>query len=156
MSEAAAGGRKALIIGVGTRVCAIPLTHVIETMRPLPVEAISAAPLFVRGVAIIRGIPTLVVDLGTILGMSNELTGERLVIVRVGARQVAVFVNKVFGIHDLDALRTQELPPLLQEASRDVVERIGILDEQFLMVLRAGWRLSDEIWDAVVAQEVPQ
>lgn len=154
MSEGGAGGQKALIMGVRKRVCAIPLKYVIEIMRPLPVQAIFGVPSFVLGVAIIRGIPTPVVDLGAILGAHNESAGERFVTVRVGMRQVAVFVNMVHGIHDLDVLSTQELPPLLREASRDIVERIGTLDEQLLMVLRSGWRLPDEIWDAVAAQEV--
>jgi purine-binding chemotaxis protein CheW len=52
-------GRKALILGVQRRMCAVPLANIIETMRPLPTEAISGAPSFVLGVAIVRGIPTL-------------------------------------------------------------------------------------------------
>ena len=153
MSEAAAGRGKVLISGVRTGLCAIPLTYVIEIMRPLPVEAILGVPSFVLGVAIIRGIPTPVIDLGGILGASNESTGGRFVTVRVGMRQVAIFVNSVLGIHDLDPFTTQELPPLLREASRDVVETIGKLDEQLLMVLREGWKLPDEVWDAVTGQE---
>lgn len=148
-------GRKALILGVQTRVCAVPLSHVIETMHPLPTEAISGVPSFVRGVAIIRGIPTPVVDLGAVLGASSEHKGERFVTVRAGSRQVALLVSAVLGIRDLDALlTTQELPPLLQGASQTVVERIGTLDERLLEVLQEGWKLSEEVWQAVTAQEV--
>jgi purine-binding chemotaxis protein CheW len=155
MSEADAGGKKALILGVQTCVCAVPLRHVIETMRPLPIEGISGVPSFVRGVAVIRGIPTPVVDLGAILGTSPEFTGDRLVTVRSGDRQVALSVSTVLGIRDLDVLTTtQELPPLLQGAPRDVIEKIGMLDERFLMVLQEGWELADEVWHAMRTQEV--
>jgi len=148
-------GRKALILGVQTRICAVPLTHVIETMRPLPTEAISGVPSFVRGVAIIRGIPTPVVDFGALLGASSEHNGERFVTVRAGNRQVALLVSSVLGIRDLDALTTtQELPPLLEGASQDIIEKIGTLDDRFLEVLQEGWKLSDEVWQAVTAQEV--
>ena len=147
-------GRKALILGVQTRVCAVPLSHVIETMRPLPTEAISGTPSFVLGVAVVRGIPTPVVDLGAVLGASSGHKGGRFVTIRTGSRQAALLVSAVLGICDLDALPTQELPPLLQGASQDVIERIGTLDDRFLEVLQEGWKLSEEVWKAVTAQEV--
>jgi hypothetical protein len=34
------------------------------------------------------------------------------------------------------------------------VETIGTLDEQLLMILRAGWELPDEVWQALTAEEV--
>ena len=148
-------GKKALIVGVQTRMCAVPLTRVIETMRPLPTEGIAGAPSFVAGVAIIRGIPTPVVDLGAILGAPPEHKGERFVTVRAGSRQLALLVGTVLGIRDLNALTArQELPPLLEGAARDVIEKIGTLDERLLVVLREGWKLPDEVWQAVTAQEV--
>lgn len=146
--------RKALILGVQARICAVPLAHVIETMRALPIEHISGVPSFVLGVAIIRGIPTPVVDLAVVLGASPEHKDERFVTVRAGNRQVALRVSTVLGIHDFDALTTtQELPPLLKGASQEVIEKIGTLDERFLLVLREGWTLEDEVWHAVTPQE---
>lgn len=151
--ERAGETRKALIVGVKSCVCAVPLTHVIETMRPLPVEPIAGVPSFVLGISIIRGIPMPVVDLGAVLGTPGELA-ERFVTLRVGDKQVALSVNGVFGVRDLDTIMTiRELPPLLQRASKDLVETIGTLDEQVLMVLQAGWELPDEVWQAMTAQE---
>jgi hypothetical protein len=46
------------------------------------------------------------------------------------------------------------MPPLLQRASRDVVETMGTLDEQVLMVLRESWELPNEVWQALTAEEV--
>ena len=153
MIERAAGTRKALIVGLKGCVCAVPLTHVIETMRPLPVEPISGVPSFVQGISIIRGIPTPVVDLGAVLGAPSK-RAERFVTLRVGDRQVALSVNAVLGVRDLDTILTiRELPPLLQRASNEVVETIGTLDKQVLMVLRTGWELPDEVWETLRAQE---
>jgi purine-binding chemotaxis protein CheW len=122
-------------------------------MRPLPVEPISGVPSFVHGISIIRGIPTPVVDLGAVLGTPDQMAG-RFVTLRIGDKQVALSVNAVLGVLDLDTILTiRELPPLLQRASKDVVETIGTLDEQVLMVLRAGWELPDEVWHALTAQE---
>jgi purine-binding chemotaxis protein CheW len=153
MIDHAARARRSLVVRVQTRVCAVPLMHVVETMRPLPVESIRGVPSFVRGVSIIRGVPTPVVDLGAILGAPGG-TAERIVTLRLGDRQVALCVDAVLGIRDLHLPATQELPPLLQGASQDVVEAIGTLDEQFLMVLRAGWELPGEVWQALAAEDL--
>jgi chemotaxis signal transduction protein len=50
-----------LVVMVGTRACAIPLHHVAETLRPLPIQSVAGMPNFVRGVSVIRGTPTPVV-----------------------------------------------------------------------------------------------
>jgi purine-binding chemotaxis protein CheW len=126
--------------------------HVVETMRPLQVESIRGMPAFVRGISIIRGVPTPVVDLGAVIGARGGAAG-RIVTLRLGDRQVALSVDAVLGVRDLQLSAIQELPPLLRGASTDVVEAIGTLDEQFLMVLRAGWVLPDEVWQALAAQD---
>jgi purine-binding chemotaxis protein CheW len=153
MIDHAIRARRSLVVAVQTRVCAVPLEHVVETMRPLPVESIAGMPAFMRGVSIIRGVPTPVVDLGALLGAPSN-TFERIATLRLGDRQVALAVNAVLGVRDLDLLTIQELPPLLGGASTDLLEAIGSLDEQFLMVLRAGWELPDEVWAALAAQEL--
>ncbi len=59
-----------LVVMVGARACAFPLHHVAETMRPLPIEPVAGTPSFVRGVSVIRGMPTPVVDLKALLESS--------------------------------------------------------------------------------------
>src|ERR1700730_17981474 len=111
-------------IGVQGRLCALPLTHVMEIMRPLPVEPIPAVPSFVQGISIIRGIPTPVVDLGVLLGMPSGVA-DRFVTLRLGDRQVALSVDSVLGVLELDTSKIRELPLLLQGASKDVIEAMG-------------------------------
>lgn len=153
MSESAEM-EKVLIVGVETRVCAVPLAKVIETMRPLPIETISGAPPFVRGVAIIRGMPTPVVDLGLLLGARHPCTAGRFVTLRIGDRQVALMVDAVLGVREVGELVTiDQMPPLLQETSADMVGTIGRLDEMFLVVLQSAWKLPTEVWEAIATQE---
>jgi purine-binding chemotaxis protein CheW len=134
-------------------VCALPLTYVIETMRQLPIEPITGVPCFVLGVSIIRGIATPVVDLGVVLA-ARQCNGERVVTVRLGERQVALSVDAVLGVRELDSSTVSEMPPLLKGASRGSIETLGTLDEQLLMVLCASWELPDEVWQIPTAQEV--
>ena len=79
---------------------------------------------------------------------------DRFVTLRVGERQVALSVDSVLGVRELDVSRIGELPPLLQGASNDAIEAMGTLDDQLLVVLRAGWELPDEVWQRLTAQEV--
>jgi len=127
--------------------------QVIETMRPLPIEPIAGMPSFVRGVSIIRGVLTPVVDLGFVLGIQGGAI-ERFVTLRLDDRQVAFAVGTVLGIRELDTSAIQQLPPLLQGASRDLIDAIGTLDEQILMILREGWELPEEVWQVLAEQEV--
>jgi purine-binding chemotaxis protein CheW len=121
-------------------------------MRPLPIEPIAGVPAFVRGISIIRGVPTPVVDLGLVLGTPGGVAG-RFVTLRLGDRQVALSVDTVLGVRDLDGSTIQELPPLLQEASKDFIEAVGTLDARMLVVLRSAWELPEEVWQGLTLQE---
>ena len=92
-------------------------------------------------------------DLGLVLGIPGGTVG-RFIALRLGNRQVALSVDEVVGVRDLDGSTIRELPPLLHEASEDFVEAIGTLDSHFLVVLRAGWRVPQEVWQMLTEQEV--
>ncbi len=153
MSVRAPGGIHALVVRVHTRACALPLAHVIETMRPLPVEPLASMPSFVQGVCVIRGTPTPVVDLGALLGAPGGGV-RRFVTVRLGDRQVALAVGMVLGIHHLDEATIVGLPPILKNASKDIIEALGTLDAYILVVLRATWELPEDVWRALEAWEI--
>jgi purine-binding chemotaxis protein CheW len=68
--------------------CALPLEHVEEAMRPMTVEAIAGVPSFVLGLAVIRGVPIAVVDAASLLsGVRSHPT--RFVTIKIGSRRVA-------------------------------------------------------------------
>ena len=142
-----------LVVQTANCVCALPLESVIETMRQLPIEPLAGVPPFVRGVSIIRGTATPVVDSGVIIG-APQCSGERFVMVRLGEKQVALAVDAVLGVRKIDLSTIPEVPPLLQRAPKDLIETIGTLDGQFLAVLRSAWELPEEVWQALTAQEV--
>ena len=143
-----------LIVTVGARACAIPLHHVAETMRPLPVEPVAGTPAFVRGVSVIRGAPTPVVDLEALLeNGENSATHGRFVTLKVGERRVAIGVDGVVGLRNLDSAQLGELPPMLRDVAADLIEAIGTRDAQLLVVLRAARIVPDEVWATLAAAE---
>ena len=112
MSQQPSAAVKTLIVRAQAYLCALPLALVVETMRPLPVEPLASVPPFVRGMSIVRGEPTPVIDLAMLLGATRELPW-RFVTIRIGEKQVALSVGAVAGVFDLDPHVMDRLPPLL-------------------------------------------
>lgn len=136
-----------LICRVQTRLCALALQHVIETLRPLPVEPLAGAPRFVRGLTMLRGMPTPVLDAARLLG-DHDAQAQRYVVLTTGEHRIALAVGNVLGVRAVPADHLQTLPPLLQEAAADIVVAIGRLDAELLFVLSAARLLPDDLWAA--------
>ena len=124
-------------------------------MRPLPIDFVAGVPPFLLGLTVIRGLPVPVVDLQAVVGGGRVQPISRFVALRLGERRVALAVSAVIGLRELDAIREEEMPPLLREARADVVEAIGILDAQLLLVLRASRLVPEEVWQTLSAGEMP-
>lgn len=137
-----------MIIQSGSYRCALPLAHVIEVMRPLPVQPLANMPPFVRGVAVVRGEPIPVVDLACLLG-ATEFSIGRFVAIRAGERRVALAVQDVIGIRVLDATSLATVPPLLQEAHPELVAALSSADKMLLVVLKTARILPGEVWEVL-------
>jgi purine-binding chemotaxis protein CheW len=127
------GRTDALLCRVHDVVCAVPLVHVVEIMRPLPVEPLGGAPPFVVGLARIRGAAVPVVDLGRLVAGHEGTASTRFVSVRSDGRVVALQVDAVLGVSPLPE-RVVELPPLLREDGGPVAA-LGERDRALLLVL---------------------
>jgi purine-binding chemotaxis protein CheW len=104
-------------------------------------------PRFVRGTAIVRGRPIPVVDLRDLLGDDMESPPARLVTVRTGTdRRVGLLVDEVRGLWPARTLEFEALAPLMSDAAAGVVAELARLDDQLLVLLRAGALLPDEAW----------
>ncbi|MBI4584441.1 MAG: chemotaxis protein CheW [Planctomycetes bacterium] len=135
-----------MFLRAGSLLCAIPTIHVSETMRPLEIEPVSGMPEFVLGLAVIRGAAVPVVSLELMLRGAKTETVSRFVTIRVQDRIVALAVTEVIGVSDLENIDLHELPPLVKHANGQIVEAIGALDEQLLLILKTARILPDEAW----------
>ena len=142
------GRSLSLLCRVRDVLCAIPVEHVEETMRPLPVESIAGVPVFVRGLAVVRGVPTPVVDAASLLsGVASHPT--RFVTVRTGTRRVVLAVDAVVGIIEIPPDAVDVLPPLFQSNGLDAISAIGVLDADLLLVLRSTRLVPDDVWATI-------
>jgi purine-binding chemotaxis protein CheW len=141
-------GRLILLCRVGSCMCALPLEHVEETMRPLPVEAIAGVPSYVLGLSIIRGAPVPVVDTAGLIS-AERARPSRFVTIRAGRRHVALAVDAVLGIRPLPAESLAELPPLLGPDRADVIAALASLDARLLLVLEATRIVPESLWETL-------
>ncbi len=144
-----------LVVRVGARACAVPLEHVGETLRPLPISPVAGMPAFVRGMSVVRGAPTPVVDLDVLLGSGADSATRRWVTLKLGARQVALVVDGVVGLRHLEPAQLGELPPILRDAAADFIEALGTRDAEILLVLRAARLVPDDLWLTLAAEARP-
>lgn len=135
-----------LLFRAQSRPCALPIEHVVETMRPLPIEPIAGAPAAVKGLALIRGTPVPVVAIAALMADSDE-PFNRFVTVKAGGYHVALAVDSVQGVHHLAAASLRELPPLMGTPDSNAVSAIGTADAELLLVLNAARIVPDDLLD---------
>lgn len=138
-----------LIVRTGSRTCALPLSAVRETFRTLPAKNFAGLPDYLWGVCRVRGEPVPVADLGRLLG---DAAGQprRLVSLTLPAtgRRLAVAVEAVVGVHDVDDGSLVKMPPILASMRADAVSWIGFHDSELLLVLDAARLVPEDAWDA--------
>jgi purine-binding chemotaxis protein CheW len=130
-------GARYLLVPLGSADCAIPVEHVVEILRPLPVEKVPGSPAVVAGIAVVRGTPIPVLDFRRLLG-AEPRTPSRFVVVRTGGRRVALAVDGVSGIERIPAEVLTAAPPLLSRAASDGLEAVSSLDGALVLVLRTA------------------
>jgi len=144
------GRQRLLVVRAGASLCAVPLDHVIEVMRALPIKPVTSAPSYVCGLSIVRGAAIPVVDVGLLIG-GAATECRRLVTVRTGERTVALAASDVLSIQNVAANELEDLPPLLHEAGNDAIAAIGTVDAELLFFLRSTRVIPPSIIDQLVA-----
>jgi purine-binding chemotaxis protein CheW len=146
-----------LICSSAARLWAIPVEHVAETMRALPLEALGEMPSFVLGIAVVRGAAVPVVLLARVAGAPEAAPAGRYITLKLGAgRLVALAAEGVIGVRQLALDAIDEIPPLLHESQPEVVAAITRLDTQLLSVLQVSRLVPDAVWRGIeVAQARP-
>ncbi len=123
---------RTLLSKVGRRLCAVPIEHVAEVLRPLPIAPLAQLQPFVLGAAVLRGEAVPVIDAGRLLGEPMP-EPKRFISLKLGARGAALAVDEVIGLRELEPAQT--LAPLL---SADHVAALETIDRELLVVLNAA------------------
>lgn len=144
-----------LLVRCGVWLCGLPLSEVIETMRPLPLQPITGVPPFVRGLSVIRGELVPVVTLAALLGDVQAARNGRLVLVRAEGRRLALHVDEVLRVVPRALPQGVTVAPLLRKALPQAVAELASLDGAALALLASVQLLPDEVW-AVLQKSDPR
>lgn len=131
-----------LLCRAGSHHFALPMQHVVETMRMLPIEAVASCPPIVRGLSVIRGTPIPVIDVALLFGGQPGQCG-RLVTVRAGKRTIALATQAVVGVWETEDSELDDLPPLLGNA--EAIAGLKTLDQQLVFLLNVARVIPDDI-----------
>lgn len=148
--EGAGAGVLALVFRAGPLLCALGLDEVIETMRPLEVRPLAGTPPFVRGISVLRGVPTPVIDVSRLLG-GRPAEADRFLAVRTERGAIAFATGEILGIRSVDADATGGHPALLGGGSTRLVAGVGTLGTEPLLLLQSMRAVPDEVWEAAAA-----
>ena len=130
-----------LCVRAASFTCALHLPDVVETMRPLPVEALGGAPPYVLGLARVRGQPAVVVDAALLLSGAAHQPVHRFVSLRSAGRPMVLAVEAVLGIR---AVEMDSLQPMPQGLGCHAAARaLGTLDQSLLLALDIHQLLRD-------------
>ncbi|WP_436530416.1 chemotaxis protein CheW [Actinoplanes sp. HUAS TT8] len=144
-------GVVALVFRAGPLFCALPLAEVIESMRPLPTRPLAGTPHYVRGLTILRGEPSPVIDVTRLLtGVTSEV--DRYIAVRAGRGPVACATGPVLGVQDVHAMPPDGPSTMFTGASRSLVAAVGRFGTEPLLVLRSIRTVPDEVWEAAARE----
>lgn len=143
------GIRQCVVCRVGGRLCAFPVEHILETMRPLPVEPLEGLPPFIQGLSMIRGNPAVVVDTAMLLGEGLALP-NRFLAMKSGSRFVAMAVSEVVSILNIEAGSFAKLPPLTGNSAFGV-EALGSFDGELLYLVNGARSVPDDLWPELEA-----
>lgn len=133
-----------LVFRAGAALAALPVEHVLETMRPLGTTPVASAPPYVLGAAVVRGAAVPVIDLARLL-VGESAPVERWVTLRAGTRTVALAVGEVLGIRRAG---TDHAPALVGGVATSVLDGLGVLDRALLVVLASARVMSESAWKA--------
>lgn len=138
------GAATLLVFRTGATLGALPVEHVVETMRPLALTAIASAPVYVAGAAVVRGEVVPVIDLARLV-TGTTAPVARWVSIRSGGRSAVLAVSEILGVRRAGAVQA---PALVGGVATSVLDELGVLDRELLVVLAAARLVSEDAWKA--------
>ncbi|SDS22974.1 chemotaxis protein CheW [Actinoplanes derwentensis] len=147
VAQAVDAGVLALLFRAGPLYCALPLDEVVETMRPLATRPLAGPPPYVRGLTIVRGTPSPVIDVTRLLtGITGQI--ERYVAVQAGRGMIVCATGPVIGVQEVQVEPPEGPAALLTGAAKALIAGVGTIGTEPLILLRSIQAVPDEVWEA--------
>lgn len=121
----------------GDHLFGVPVTEVQEVLRAGGSTPVPLAPSAVAGLLNVRGQIVTAIDLGTTLGLASSAEQESRanVIVTHDGGVVALVVDKIAGVLDIDDARIEPPPATINGRLKDLIIGVYQLEERLMLVL---------------------
>ena len=130
---------------------AIPIEHVVEAMRPLPLAVFEGMAEPFLGVAIIRGKPVPVLSGGKLMGVPSRAVPTRFVVLRAGRRTAALAVDALVGVRAVEVAAADDWHELARSIAAETSSAIGLLDQRLLLSVQAARIVPEATWERLAA-----
>lgn len=119
------------------RLYGVDVNAVQEVLRGQPQTRIPLAPDSVSGLINLRGQVLSAIELRAQLGLSDREEGHEpmLVVVRIGGEPIALLVDSIGAVIDVDDEQFEQPPDTLAGPSRDLLIGAYKLDDRLLLAL---------------------
>jgi purine-binding chemotaxis protein CheW len=119
LAVVAAGSVEIVVFALGAQRYALPLADVQELLRAVTIVALPKAPSVVEGVIDVRGRVVPVVDMRQRFGLAPKVLepSDHLVLATVGARTVALRVDRAVDLVRIDARQIEDANPAVRDAA---------------------------------------
>jgi purine-binding chemotaxis protein CheW len=105
--------------------------------------------------AVVRGTAIPVIDAHRLLvGSEAPAPPSRFVTLKLGVRRASLAVGDIVGVREIDPSVWQSLPPLLRDASSELVKAIGRLESELLLLLDSARVVPESMWSSLDAGQV--
>ncbi len=143
-----AADERVVLCRIRAQLAAVPLPHVVEVMRPQPIEVLADLPPAVLGISRIRGEAVPVLDGAALVGRDGGGAAQRFVLLRAGTHKIALAVDGVLGVHALSRAERQSLPPVFGEQKH--AKELAMHDRELVIVLGETRWISEELYSAIL------
>jgi purine-binding chemotaxis protein CheW len=139
-----------VLFKVGGGEYALPARQVAQMESYTGATAIPAAAAHVAGIVQVRGRIVPVIDLRVKFGFeaTPATIDSRLVIVRLGEREVGLLVDQAREVARLADGELESPPPLVNEQSNGIVRALGRVGDRVVMLVDADGLVGEEQIDA--------
>ncbi len=146
-------GTPVLVTRAGGRYAAFPMSLVRETMRPMTCQQVAGFATWMLGIAIVRGVPAPVVDLGALMSGASSRAISRFISLRSAEGVFVAAVDEVIGLRSFDAATLSLMPPLLSAAGGGAIAGLGAIGHELMVLFDAGRLVPPEAWQAMPGTE---
>jgi purine-binding chemotaxis protein CheW len=140
---------KPVVFRLGKEMYGVDINLVQSIEKDLNVVPVPNSQTYIRGIVNMRSEVIPVYSLAKKFGKDSEATAESTIIINLGDIKLALEVDEVLEIHDIDEAHIVTMPHMLVKQDTQYLDRVANVDGKLIMLLDVEKLLSDEEEDSV-------